>query len=61
VHGILSPGSLLPGASETSHAILTEHVITAALRDWDEIAETGLHLHAAVTSIGALANLHFPP
>jgi EAL domain-containing protein (putative c-di-GMP-specific phosphodiesterase class I) len=45
VHGILSPGSLLPGASETSHAILTEHVITAALRDWDE---TGLHLHAAV-------------
>jgi EAL domain-containing protein (putative c-di-GMP-specific phosphodiesterase class I)/ActR/RegA family two-component response regulator len=60
-HGILSPGSFLPGASESSHAILTEHVITAALRDWDEIAETGVHLHAAVnTSIGALANLQLP-
>ena len=32
-----------------------------ALRDWDEIAETGVHLHAAVnTSIGALANLQLP-
>ena len=36
-------------------------MITAALRDWDEIAETGVHLHAAVnTSIGALANLQLP-
>ena len=61
VHGILSPGSFLPGASESSHAILTEHVITTVLRDWDEIAETGVHLHAAVnSSIGALANLQLP-
>ena len=58
---MLSPDSFLPGASERSHASLTEHVIVTALRDWDEIAETGVHLHAAVnTSIGALANLQLP-
>jgi len=61
VHGVLSPESFLPGASERSHSMLTEHVIVTALRDWDEIAETGMHLHAAVnTSIGALANLQLP-
>jgi len=61
VHGVLSPDSFLPGASERSHASLTEHVIATALRDWDEIAATGVHLHAAVnTSIGALANLQLP-
>jgi EAL domain-containing protein (putative c-di-GMP-specific phosphodiesterase class I) len=61
VHGVLSPGSFLPGAGERSHASLTEHVIETALRDWDDIAETGVHLHAAVnTSIGALANLQLP-
>ena len=38
VHGMLSPASFLPGASESSHAALTEHVIITALRDWDEIA-----------------------
>jgi len=61
VHGVLSPDSFLPGASERSHASLTEHVIETALRDWDDIAETGVHLHAAInTSIGALANLQLP-
>ena len=61
IHGVLSPDSFLPDASERSHASLTEHVIKTALRDWDDIAETGVHLHAAVnTSIGALANLQLP-
>lgn len=61
VHGVLSPGSFLPGASERSQSMLTEHVIVTALRDWDEIAQTGAHLHAAVnTSIGSLANLQLP-
>jgi EAL domain-containing protein (putative c-di-GMP-specific phosphodiesterase class I)/ActR/RegA family two-component response regulator len=60
-YGVLAPSSFLPGASESSHAALTEQVIVTALRDWDEIAETGVHLHAAVnTSIGALANLQLP-
>jgi len=61
VHGVLVPASFLPGASERSHSALTEYVITTALRDWDEIAETGVYLHTAVnTSIGALANLQLP-
>ena len=61
VHGVLSPGSFLPGASERSHSMLTEHVIVTALRDWDEIAGIGVHLHTAVnTSIGSLANLQLP-
>lgn len=61
VHGVLAPASFLPGASERSHSQLTELVITRVLRDWDEIAAAGVHLHAAVnTSIGALANLSLP-
>ena len=60
-YGMLAPASFLPGASERTHATLTELVIATALRDWDEIAETGVHLHTAVnTSIGALANLQLP-
>jgi len=61
VHGTLLPESFLSDASERSNSALTEWVMVAALRDWDEIAETGVHLHAAVnTSIGALANLQLP-
>jgi EAL domain-containing protein (putative c-di-GMP-specific phosphodiesterase class I)/ActR/RegA family two-component response regulator len=61
VQGILSPASFLPGALESSHAALTEHVIATALRDWDDFAATGVRLHTAVnTSIGALANLSLP-
>ena len=61
VHGMLSPASFLPGASESSHSSLTEHVIATALRDWDEFAAAGVRLHTAVnTSIGALANLSLP-
>lgn len=59
--GILPPSSFLPGAAEPSHAALTEYVIATALKDWDEIAATGVRLHTAVnTSIGALANLQLP-
>jgi EAL domain-containing protein (putative c-di-GMP-specific phosphodiesterase class I)/FixJ family two-component response regulator len=61
VHGTLTPGSFLPGGSEQDHAALTEHVITTALRDWNDIADLGVNLHTAVnTSIGALANLQLP-
>lgn len=60
-YGVLMPASFLPQAGEPSHAALTEYVITTALRDWDEAAEAGFHLHTAVnTSIGALANLQLP-
>ena len=61
VHGVLPPAAFLPGATERSHSSLTELVIARVLTDWNEIAETGVHLHAAVnTSIGALANLQLP-
>lgn len=61
LHGVLPPASFLPGASERSHSALTEQVIVTALRDWSEIAETGVLLHTAVnSSIGALANLQLP-
>ena len=61
VHGILSPASFLPSGSEQAHSALTEHVITTALRDWNETADLGVNLHTAVnTSIGALANLQLP-
>ena len=61
VHGMLAPGSFLPGGSESAHAALTEHVITTALHDWNDAADVGANLHLAVnTSIGALANLQLP-
>jgi EAL domain-containing protein (putative c-di-GMP-specific phosphodiesterase class I)/ActR/RegA family two-component response regulator len=61
LHGILSPASFLPGATESSHAALTEHVIVTALTDFDDIAKSGVPLHSAVnSSIGALANLQLP-
>jgi hypothetical protein len=60
-HGVLAPASFLLGANESSHATLTEQVIATALRDFDDMAEAGMPLHAAVnTSIGALANLQLP-
>ena len=61
MHGLLPPSSFLPGGSESAHAALTEHVIVAALHDWNETADLGVNLHTAVnTSIGALANLQLP-
>jgi len=60
-HGMLEPASFLPGATESSHSALTELVIATALREWSEIAATGVSLHLAVnTSIGALTNLQLP-
>jgi EAL domain-containing protein (putative c-di-GMP-specific phosphodiesterase class I) len=61
IHGMLGPASFLPGASEASLATLTELVVIAALRDWDELAAIGVNLHTAVnTSIGALTNMNLP-
>lgn len=61
IHGMLPPSGFLPGGSESAHAALTEHVITTALRDWNDAADAGANLHLAVnTSIGALANLQLP-
>jgi EAL domain-containing protein (putative c-di-GMP-specific phosphodiesterase class I) len=57
VYGIVSPDGFLPGASEASLSKLTEHVVVAALRDWEEAAEAGVYLRAAVNAtVGSLGN-----
>ena len=61
VHGMLTPASFLPGASEKGLLALTEYVVVTALRDWEVIAALGVYPHIAVnTSMGALASLHLP-
>jgi EAL domain-containing protein (putative c-di-GMP-specific phosphodiesterase class I)/CheY-like chemotaxis protein len=61
VHGVLTPASFLPEASEKGLLALTEYVVLAALRDWEVIAALGVYPHIAVnTSLGALASLHLP-
>jgi EAL domain-containing protein (putative c-di-GMP-specific phosphodiesterase class I)/CheY-like chemotaxis protein len=61
VHGVLTPASFLPGASDKGLLALTEHVVLTALRDWEIIAALGVYPHIAVnTSLSALASLHLP-
>jgi EAL domain-containing protein (putative c-di-GMP-specific phosphodiesterase class I) len=40
--GVLSPGIFLPGAGESELLALTERVIVAALRDWEECNAHGM-------------------
>jgi EAL domain-containing protein (putative c-di-GMP-specific phosphodiesterase class I) len=62
VHGVLGPGSFLPGATDKSLGTLTEFVVVEALHDWPELARaSGVNMHIAVNaSVKALANLHLP-
>jgi EAL domain-containing protein (putative c-di-GMP-specific phosphodiesterase class I) len=47
--GVLPPGVFLPGASSEDMLKLTERVIRAALRDWEDCAEIGApHIKLAV-------------
>lgn len=58
VHGLLSPASFLPDASEESLDALTEFVVLAALRDGGQMTEAGVPLRVAVnTSVGSLSRL----
>ena len=58
-HGVVGPDSYLPFASKTSLAALTEYVVLAALRDWDEMADVGTHLRIAVNAnLGSLMTLN---
>ena len=41
-HGVMFPGSFLPGASEDDMLAMTEQVIATALRDWDDCYEHGV-------------------
>ena len=50
LHGVVGPDCYLPSASKASLAALTEYVVLAALRDWNEIAGAGAHLRVAVNA-----------
>jgi EAL domain-containing protein (putative c-di-GMP-specific phosphodiesterase class I) len=59
VHGVLGPETFLPSASGPSLAALTEYVVLSALRDWDEMAETGGRPRMAVNAnLGSLTTLN---
>ena len=47
--------------TQSTGAALTEHMVIAALRDWDELNDTGTRLRTAIsTSISALSNVKLP-
>jgi EAL domain-containing protein (putative c-di-GMP-specific phosphodiesterase class I) len=59
--GVLFPGSFLPGASEDDMLAMTERVITAALRDWETLAQHGVSVKLAVNApVSALTKLPIP-
>ncbi len=56
--GVLPPGAFLPGAREQDMMTMTEQVIMAALRDFDECAENGAPVKFSVnTPVSALTTL----
>jgi EAL domain-containing protein (putative c-di-GMP-specific phosphodiesterase class I)/CheY-like chemotaxis protein len=56
-HDVLAPATFLPGSSEASLSALTEHVVLAALRDWQELADSGFAMRLAVNaSVSALTS-----
>lgn len=60
-HGVLPPSSFLPGAPAATLNALTEYVILTALRDWQELSESGFNLRFAVNApIGSLTDLNLP-
>ena len=50
VHGVLSPQSFLPGATESALNRLTEFVVKKAFLDWDVLASAGRNLRLAVNA-----------
>jgi EAL domain-containing protein (putative c-di-GMP-specific phosphodiesterase class I) len=47
-HGVLLPGTFLPGVAEGSIARLTEHALIAALTNWTMFEEAGFNLHLSI-------------
>jgi EAL domain-containing protein (putative c-di-GMP-specific phosphodiesterase class I)/CheY-like chemotaxis protein len=47
-HGVLSPGSFLPGAHPSAIGALSEYVISTALHDWHHLADVGINMLFAV-------------
>jgi EAL domain-containing protein (putative c-di-GMP-specific phosphodiesterase class I) len=60
-HGVLLPGSFLPGIAEGSIARLTEHALIATLTNWSMFEEAGFNLHLAINvPVSVLAKLPIP-
>ena len=56
--GVLPPGAFLPGASDADMLKMTEHVITSALRDFEDFAALGAPVLLSVnTPVSALTTL----
>jgi EAL domain-containing protein (putative c-di-GMP-specific phosphodiesterase class I)/FixJ family two-component response regulator len=61
VHGILSPQSFLPGASEATLNKLTEFVVKKAFLDWEVMVSAGRNLRLAVNApVNALIDPRLP-
>jgi EAL domain-containing protein (putative c-di-GMP-specific phosphodiesterase class I) len=58
--GVVPPGVFLPGASEEDMLVVTEQVIAAALRDWDECAAAGLPSIRLAVNVPADAFVKLP-
>ena len=59
VHGVLSPQSFLPGATESALNRLTEFVVKKAFLDWEVLASAGRNLRLAVNApVKALIDPH---
>jgi EAL domain-containing protein (putative c-di-GMP-specific phosphodiesterase class I) len=59
--GVLGPGAFLPGASEADMLALTERVIIASLRDWEDCAAEGVSIKLSVNvPVSALVKLPIP-
>ena len=49
-HGVMFPGSFLPGASEDDMLAMTGQVIVTALRDWDDCYAHGVSVKLSVNA-----------
>ena len=57
-HGVMFPGSFLPGASEDDMLAMTGQVILTALRDWDDCHAHGVSVKLSVNvPVSALTKL----
>jgi EAL domain-containing protein (putative c-di-GMP-specific phosphodiesterase class I)/CheY-like chemotaxis protein len=57
-HGVMFPGSFLPGASEDDMLAMTGQVIATALRDWDDCYAHGVSVKLSVNApVSALTKL----
>jgi EAL domain-containing protein (putative c-di-GMP-specific phosphodiesterase class I) len=60
-HGVLLPGTFLPGVAEGSISRLTEHALIATLTNWTKFEEAGFNLHLAINvPVSVLLKLPIP-